>query len=120
VLSIIAKWWIKPGCEDEAHAALKELAEVTQREEPFTLMYLIHTSVAEGSRPTPAPNEVIFVSAWPSRKEFQDHLDGPVFQGWKKDHLHLFLPNSNGDLFVTAEFMDRIAGYVRDEAVGAS
>jgi len=84
------------------------------------LMYLIHTSVAEGSRPTPAPNEVIFVSAWPSRKEFQDHLDGPVFQGWKKDHLHLFLPNSNGDLFVTAEFMDRIAGYVRDEAVGAS
>jgi hypothetical protein len=82
-------------------------------------MYLIHTPLAEGSRPTPAANEVIFVSAWPNRKAFQDHRDGPVFQDWLKKHLHLFLTNNSDDLFVTAEFMQRRAGYVRRAATGA-
>jgi hypothetical protein len=46
MLSIIAKWWIKPGCKKEALAALDELAESTEQQEPFTSRYLIHTSVA--------------------------------------------------------------------------
>jgi quinol monooxygenase YgiN len=73
--SIIAKWSIKPGCEQQAVAALGELAESVKREEPVTLIYLIHTSNAGWSRPTPAPNEVISVSAWPDRADFQKHLD---------------------------------------------
>jgi FAD/FMN-containing dehydrogenase len=36
VLSIIAKWWIEPGCEKEALATLDELAESTEQKEPFT------------------------------------------------------------------------------------
>jgi quinol monooxygenase YgiN len=120
MLSIIAKWWIKPGCEKEALAALDELAESTEQQEPFTTMYLIHTSVAEGSRPTPAANEVIFVSAWPDQAAFEQHLHGPVFQGWLQKHLDLFLTNDSGGLFVTGEFMQRRAGYVRQAATGAS
>ncbi|MGA9679154.1 MAG: antibiotic biosynthesis monooxygenase family protein [Mycobacterium sp.] len=118
--SIIAKWSIKPGCEEQAVAALTELAESVKREEPFTLMYLIHTSNAEGSRPTPAPNEVIFVSAWPDQPAFEQHLRGPVFQQWKTKYLDLFLTNSNGDLFVTSEFMDRRAGFIRIDGGGCS
>jgi Dyp-type peroxidase family len=118
--SIIAKWSIKPGCEQQAIAALHELAESVRREEPYTLMYLIHTANAEGSRPTPAPNEVIFVSAWPDQAAFEQHLNGPVFQEWKGKHLDLFLTNSNGDLFVTSEFMDRRAGFIRTAGGGWS
>jgi hypothetical protein len=50
--SIIAKWSIKPGCEQQAVTAFGELAESVRREEPFALMYLIHTPNADGSRPT--------------------------------------------------------------------
>jgi hypothetical protein len=91
-----------------------------QRKEPFTTMYLIHTSVAQGSRPTPAPNEVVFVSGWPDRAAFQQHLHGPVFQRWKDKHLGLFLTDDSGELFVTSGFMDRRAGFVRPAAAGAS
>lgn len=54
--SIIAKWSIKPGCQQQAVTARGGLAESVQREEPFTAMYPIHTPDADGSLPTPAPN----------------------------------------------------------------
>jgi quinol monooxygenase YgiN len=118
--SIIAKWSIKPGCEPQAVTALSELAESVRREEPFTLMYLIHTRNADGSRPTPPPNEIIFVSAWPDQAAFEQHLSGPVFQEWLTKHLDLFRTNNRGDLFVTSEFLDRRAGFIRQVDGGAS
>ena len=33
--------------------------------------------------------------------------------GWIGKYLSLFLTNDSGGLFVTGEFMDRIAGFVR-------
>lgn len=120
MLSIVAKWWIVPGREDDAVAALMKLARAVEVQEPFTTMYLIHTSIAEGSRPTPPPNEVVFVSGWPDRAAFQQHLDGPVFKDWIAEYLDLFLTDDSGGLFVTAEFIDRHAGFVRPAAQGAS
>lgn len=116
MLSIIAKWWIVPGKEDKAVAALGELALAVEQREPFTLMYLIHTSIVEGSRPSPPPNEVVFVSGWPDRDAFQKHLDGPVFKDWIAKYLELFLTDDSGGLFVTGEFLDRHAGFVRPAA----
>jgi quinol monooxygenase YgiN len=119
MLSIVAKWWINEGCESQAVAALKELAAQVEAEEPFTIMYLIHTAVVDGSRPTPPDNEVLFVSAWPDRDAFQKHLDGPVFKTWIAKYLDLFLTDDSGGLFVTGEFMDRQAGYIRPAATGS-
>lgn len=79
-------------------------------------MYLIHTSIEEGSRPQPPPNEVVFVSGWPDRAAFQKHLDGPVFKDWIAKHVDLFLTDDSGGLFVTAEFIDRRAGFIRPAA----
>jgi quinol monooxygenase YgiN len=84
VLSIIAKWSIKPGCDQETVVALGELAESVKREQPLRTMYVIHTPVAEGSRPTPVPNEVVFISGWPDRAAFEQHLKGPVFQHYAR------------------------------------
>lgn len=118
MLSIVARWWIVPGREDAAVAALAELAQQVEAHEPFTTMYLVHTTIAEGSRPTPPPNEVVFVSAWPDRAAFQKHLDGPVFTKWIARYLDLFLTDDSGGLFVTGELLDRRAGYVRPAAQG--
>jgi len=119
VFSIVAKWWIVPGREDDAVAALATLASEVEQHEPFTTMYLIHTSIVEGSRPPPPPNEVVFVSGWPDRAAFQKHLDGPVFKGWIAEHLDLFLTDDSGGLFVTGEFIDRRAGFIRPSADSA-
>jgi quinol monooxygenase YgiN len=118
MLSIIAKWWIQPGHEDDAVAALRELAAAVEEQEPFTIMYTIHTSIVEGSRPSPPSNEVVFVSGWPDRAAFQQHLDGPVFKNWIAKHVDLFLTDDSGGLFVTGEFIDRQAGFVRPAATG--
>ena len=48
-ISIVTKWWIKNGNRAEAIAALRNLAKQVEEKEPFTAMYLIHTSIAEGS-----------------------------------------------------------------------
>ena len=116
MLSIVAKWWIVPGREYDAVTALEELASAVEAQEPFTTMYFIHTSIVEGSRPPPPPNEVVFVSGWPDRAAFQQHLDGPVFKDWIGKYLDLFLTDDSGGLFVTAEFIDRRAGFIRPQA----
>ena len=117
MISIVTKWWIKQGCEEKAKAALADLAKQTEEQEPFTVMYLIHTSIVEGSLPSPAPNEVIFVGTWPDREAFDKHLVGPVFQNWLAKHIDNFIVNNDGSLYVNAEFVDRFAGFIRPSQV---
>ncbi|WP_104820096.1 hypothetical protein [Kitasatospora sp. MMS16-BH015] len=54
---------------------------------------------------------------WTSRQAFEDHENGPIFQHWPAEHLDLFVQNAGG-LYVSAEFADRFAGFVRGEAIG--
>jgi hypothetical protein len=75
--------------------------------------------VVEGSRPTLPGNEVVFISAWPSRAAFDRHLDGQVFSSWTAKYLDLFLTDDRGGLFVTSEFLDQQAGFVRPVTTGA-
>lgn len=116
MISIVTKWWIKPGNEADAVGALAELARRVEDGEPFTLMYLIQTSLAEGSSPTPPANEVVLVGTWPDGDAFNQHLDGPAFKGWIAQYLALFLTDDGGGLFVVPEFVDRIGGFIRPAA----
>ena len=43
MLSIIAEWWIVPGSEREAVAALAQLAAAVEQQEPFTAKYPLLT-----------------------------------------------------------------------------
>ncbi|MET9734800.1 antibiotic biosynthesis monooxygenase [Streptomyces sp. NPDC006458] len=117
MISIVTKWWHVDGRREEAITALKDLVAQTHQHEPDTWMYCLHTAIVEGSLPPPTPNEIIFVGAWKDRKAFDDHRTGPVFTKWLADHLHLFVQN-DGKLYVSAEFADRFAGFVRKEAIG--
>lgn len=117
MISIVTKWWHVEGKREEAVTALKELVTQTQKYEPDTWMYCLHTSIVEGSKPPPAENEIIFLGAWKDRQAFDAHRTGPVFTKWLDQHLDLFVQN-DGKLYVSAEFADRFAGFVRPEAVG--
>jgi len=45
-LSLTSNWYIAPGKETEALAALRQLARDVHDAEPDTLMYLVHTPFA--------------------------------------------------------------------------
>lgn len=117
MISIVAKWSILPGKEDQAVVALKDLACRVQREEPFVPMYTIHVpNFKAASFPIPPAADVVFFSVFDDEAAFQKHLQGPVFRDWLALHKDLFLFNS-GNLFVVSEMIDRIAGYVRPSMV---
>lgn len=117
MISIVTKWWHVPGRRDEAITALTDLVRRTEQYEPDTYMYCLHTSIVEGSLPPPTETEIIFVGAWKDRAAFDEHRKGPVFTQWLAQHLHLFVQNDE-KLYVSAEFADRFAGFVRKEATG--
>ncbi len=117
MITIIAKWSILEGKSKEALAALALLAQEVKDKEPFVPMYTIHTpNFKLASFPTPAPTEVIFVSAFDDFAAFEKHLNGPVFQGWLKKYIDLFL-TSDGNLFVISEWLERQYGYIRQSMV---
>jgi quinol monooxygenase YgiN len=118
MLPIIARWSIAKGKRPQALKALKELASLVEREEPFVPMYTIHTPDVSGqvtSFPTPAENEVIFLSVFDDYAAFEKHMNG-VFQTWLTANKQYFLLN-NGNLFVVAEWLTRHAGFVRPSMV---
>jgi quinol monooxygenase YgiN len=114
---VIAKWTILEGNEQAALAALQELASAVEQGEPFTWMYTIHTpNLAETNLPTPPATEVVFFSVFQDADAFEKHLTGPIFQDWAAKYMSLFLTNWD-HLFVLAEYLDRQAGFVREEMV---
>jgi quinol monooxygenase YgiN len=60
---------------------------------------------------------VIFLGAWTNREAFEAHRDGKIFTQWPAKHLHLFVRNDD-KLYVSAEFANRFAGFVRGTAAG--
>lgn len=117
MISIIAKWTILEGKRQQALSALRILADEVLEKEPFVLMYTIHTpDFSATSFPTPPVNEVVFFSVFTDQEAFQKHLHGPVFKDWSREYKHLFLCN-DGNLFVISEFLERQAGYVRQQMV---
>jgi uncharacterized protein len=124
VITLIAKWTIKQGCEAKAISALKVLAEKVVKEER-TLIYLCHTPDLSRyecrnnddieSLPTPSAQEVIFFEQYADEKAFCDHINSKTFQDFVKRHGKLFLA-SNGKPFVLIQFLNKEAGFIRKEA----
>lgn len=119
MISVVAKWTILKGKNEQAVDALKHLADQVYKNSPFVLMYTIHIpSFDITSFPTPPEQEVLFYSVFAGYEGFQKHLKSNVFQEWMKEYDSLFL-TKNGDLFVISEFLHRKAGFIRREMIQA-
>jgi len=110
----VGNWYVKEGREKEAVAALKDLAEQVKAE-PGTLGYLIHEQKA--SLPPAAPRTIAFIEMYTDEKAFQKHLTGPAFKNFIAKFGDLFVPDPQGNPFVTFSRLDRIAGFVREAVV---
>ena len=113
--SLTSRWNIKPGCEAAAKAALKKLAKDVQKNEPDTLLYLVHTpDMSQTSLPGVSPQAVLFVESYKNKAAFNNHVNGPVFQQFLTKHRGLFevFPGDTNP-FMQVEFLRREAGFVR-------
>jgi quinol monooxygenase YgiN len=126
MFSLTSVWTIREGKEKAAVKALQDLAKQGQQSEPGILLYLVHVpDMSLKSLPTPSPLEVIFFEIYKDRATFCAHLAGPVFQGFLKKNIGLFL-NAEGECggdgattpFTTVKYLKRVAGFIRPEALG--
>ncbi len=112
--TLISKWTILPGHEQEAIKALKKLPSLVKKAEPDTLMYTVHTpDFTQANLPTPAAGEVIFFEIYKNKKAFDNHVNGQVFKTFVTTYGHLFLYNL-GAPFVTLELLTHQGGFIRE------
>jgi len=114
-VGLTSTWFIRPGCEDAALAALARLAAQVEAEEPDTLAYQIHTPLTgQGlqARPPADPLSVVFIEEYRDAGAFLAHLDGPLFTGFVREHGALFA-GTGGQPFTLVSFLARRAGFVR-------
>ncbi|MEP3331988.1 antibiotic biosynthesis monooxygenase [Sedimentitalea sp.] len=115
-ISLTSEWFIIPGSEEAAIAALGQLALEVRSDEPGTLAYLVHTpytlDTGLQSLPPRDPQSVLFFEVYENANAFHAHLNGPAFTGFVEKHGDLFR-SANGKPYVTVNFLSQRAGFVR-------
>ncbi|NHZ41628.1 VOC family protein [Massilia aquatica] len=115
-VSLTSTWFIRPGCESEALAGLRKLAEEVQAQEPGTLIYRVHTPFTADARlqalPPAAAHSVVFFEEYRDADAFLAHLNGPAFTGFTQTYGALFV-SSHGKPYTTVDFLSQQAGFVR-------
>jgi quinol monooxygenase YgiN len=126
IVSLISRWFLRPGSEAAGWAALLELPAKVFAGEPDTLTYLIHTPFLADERlqnmPPIDPISVEFFEMYRNADAFLAHVNGPVFKEFVQQYGALFVgpgnPADPGDPmnqhpFTTVEFMTLQGGFSR-------
>lgn len=106
-------------------AALTEAAEAVRANEPNTLTYRVHlqhrdpphvdASRALQSLPPVDPLSILFFEVYRDAQAFHDHLTGPVFTRFVREHGALFVQAGGGGPYTTVNFLTLHAGFTRGE-----
>jgi predicted enzyme related to lactoylglutathione lyase/quinol monooxygenase YgiN len=121
-VSLISRWFVKPGCGEAALKALTHAANEVRAREPGTLTYRVHVQHSGDklqSLPPVDPLSILFFEVYRDAQAFRDHLDGPTFTGFVRDHGHLFL-QAGGGPYTTVDFLTLHAGFTRREDAAAA
>lgn len=113
---VMAKWTILTGKENEAIAALHNLAKEVEKTEPDTLLYMVHVpNFKAKSLPTPPIGEVVFWEVYSDVNAFNKHITGPAFQNFLKTYGNLFLTDFGNppQVYMTTETLIQLGGFAR-------
>ncbi len=115
---LTGKWTILPGNEEKATNALKQLALDVQKNEPGTLLYIIHTpNFEEKSLPIAPPGHIVFFEIYKDKDAFKAHITGPYFTNFIKNYGNLFLQDLStpSNMYITVEPLVQLEGFIRAE-----
>lgn len=104
MVTIIARFKVQAGKEDEALERLRKMVEAVQAEEPGALAYICHRSQED-------PSEIVFFEVYADDAAFQAHGQTPHMGEMRASFAQLFDPSQ-----VKIERLERVAGFARPEA----
>jgi predicted enzyme related to lactoylglutathione lyase/quinol monooxygenase YgiN len=118
-VSLISRWFVKPGCHEAAMRALTKAARDVEAKEPGTLTYRIHVQRRGHEKdlqslPPEDPLSILFFEVYRDADAFEHHLHGKVFTAFVRDHGDLFT-GAGGKPFTTVNFLTLHAGFSRAE-----
>lgn len=126
-VTLTSRWFIRPGCEAAADAALSQLARDVERDEPDTLTYLVHrprrSDATLQSLPPTDALAVLFFETYRNTDAFVRHVNGPLFTSFVARHGELFTASAGkpgSEPFMLVEFLDTHAGFVRGAETAAA
>jgi len=101
MVTVIARFKVQAGKQDEAEAELRRMAEAVEVEEPGTLTYLCHRSQQD-------PSEIVFFEVYAGDAAFTTHGQTPHMGALRGRFGELFDPST-----FKVERLERIAGFAR-------
>ncbi len=104
MITIIARFKMQAGKEEEALESATKMGESVKAEEPGVLAYLVHRSQNE-------PSEIVFVEVYTDDAAFQAHAQTPHMGELRARFAELFDPSK-----VQIERLERVGGFARPEA----
>lgn len=104
MVSIVARFRMQPGKEEQAVERLRKMAEAVQANEPGALVYIFHRSQQD-------PSEIVFFEAYADTDAFQAHMQTPHMGEFQASFAELFDTSQ-----VKVERLERLGGFVRPEA----
>jgi uncharacterized protein len=118
-VSLVSQWFIAPGCQAEAIAAIRKVAADVLAGEPGTLTYLVHTPLTgvatlESVPPAP-PGSVVFFETYANPEAFEAHVNGPIFTEFVAKYGRCFV-TAHTSPYTTVQFLDNFAGFARTTA----
>ncbi len=128
MISLISKWQLKNGCDEDLKHALDKLAKEVYEHEADTLRYEINLSALfplntqnepaqppVASIPLAEQQQVIFVEHYKNAKAFAEHMNGPVFTKFRNKYLCHFYedPSQAGWPATDTIFLEYEAGFDR-------
>lgn len=117
-VSLISRWFVKPDCWDAALKALKAAAAEVLAKEPGTLTYRVHSASPDGALQSLPPADrfsILFFEVYRDAGAFQDHLGGPTFTTFVREHGGLFVPGADGKPYTIVDFLSLHAGFTRQD-----
>jgi quinol monooxygenase YgiN len=104
MLTIIARFKMRAGKEEEALESATKMGESVKAQEPGVLAYLVHRSQDE-------PSEIVFVEAYADDAAFQAHAQTPHMGELRARFAELFDPSQ-----MKIERLERVGGFARGDA----
>jgi quinol monooxygenase YgiN len=103
MITLISRWKLKKGCNDELINALIELSAQVEQHEPNTITYNVHIGARNPLDPNALPllppaksisgnqqNEIVFYERYANAKAFSDHVSGDIFNTFRTNFIHCF------------------------------
>ena len=122
-VSLVSRWKLKDGLDENLLEVLRALAGQVEAAEPDTLMYRVHLptkfplpSGSDATIPLAEQQYVIFVEIYRNAAAFAKHTQGDVFKAFLKDTADFFEPSPDrpGWPVTDTDFMTLVSGFARD------